>query len=197
MKAAMVVPRVWRGWFLLLACVLVTGCGSDADSPQPSPDDVKLEPPTASLPVAEDYVPAVYGGEKSLALMTTATRVEVYRVETPRGEAAEPAIAGFPIVAGPVTLEKKQRDALVRCLRDHENYEYELAEACQFDPEMAVRFATDESTLDVVICFKCEELKAYANGEPQHEADFTPGAAKLKAIAKQFFPKDPVILGLE
>ena len=138
------------------------------------------------------------------AVLAGATKVEVFRIDSDmRPEAwkhyPEDAkrIGGYPVTAQEADQGKRFADKLAGVLSDGRTYSTMYA-GC-FNPGVAFRVWKGDESVDVVICFQCENFYC---GPPQAEemenASFhgTPARARLVRLAKEAFPDDQDIQAL-
>lgn len=128
----------------------------------------------------------------------TETTHEAYRIDGMahmEGRAADGAerLHGYPVLAGPVPVDTagiaELRDVLIR----DDTYLWDVAKACEFLPGVLVRYREPGATLDVLLCFSCDELEVFADGKKAGHEDFDPRRADLVRIVKRLFPDDPQI----
>jgi hypothetical protein len=65
-----------------------------------------------------------------------------------------------------------------------------------FDPGVVVRFTDGGGVSDVLLCFKCEELKVITEGRSGPIVDFTPLAREYIELARELFPGDAALAEL-
>lgn len=106
-----------------------------------------------------------FGGRANVDLIRHATKVEVFRVQGDppmRRRPLDPALPtafGYPIIAGPVTLDRAAARRLAAATTDPDAYEYDLALACIFDPGYVARFTTGDTVTEVAFCFHCGQIE--------------------------------------
>ncbi len=102
-------------------------------------------------------------------------------------------IHGYPVTSHAVLIDSESQATLSRILHAPETYLWDSAKACEFLPGIALQLAADDITLDILICFSCDELVFYANGELAGHEDFDPRRADLLNVIKHLFPDDKKI----
>jgi hypothetical protein len=135
-----------------------------------------------SSQVTEDFPPSLRHllGEEICQLVSTAQRVEFYHLNAMMDYERNniPAmLRGIPIVAGPIQLDKAQKQALRLWLTEPGHYLIEdqgIAKRCFFEPESGFRFITDRDTTDILVSLNCLELRAYNQNTIRVE-DIDPG----------------------
>ena len=148
--------------------------------------------------LAERYRQQATGTEEVLALMRGSVEVEGYRVEPKRDlDHIGDQIGGYPIISGPVKIEVELSDMLVAELTNPSGYGWMYAKRCIFSPGIAVRFIADDSALDILFCFSCDELVIIDEEGELRKEDFDGKRARLVDIMKSVFPDDAEIQGLE
>jgi len=151
-------------------------------------------------PGGDPRIMKLYGGEDGYELIAipALAKINAYRVERIHGSptavpsqrtAIEPKkIGGATVMEGPVTPTAAELQQLSAILKDTSTYNWDESKGCIFNPDVAVRFAGHDTTLDVVLCFSCRQLAAYKNGELLGMEYFDDRAPALKALAKRWFP---------
>ncbi len=155
-----------------------------------------------------DPAPEVRGllGDRVLAVLDGATRVEVFRLKAdrvpqppgaPKGEDA----AGFPIVSTGKARDARFAARVAAVLRDKGTYEFDRPKGCILRPGVAFRLWKGKQSVDLALCFECDILVVVARdeaGKSVHRAskDFDPGRPALVKLARDAFPDDPEIQAL-
>lgn len=144
-------------------------------------------------------------GERTVAAIQGATRVEAFRVDPQRRPAgsdpAGPAIGGYPITATVGEQGQEFASALADVLLEDRTYQFEIAKGCIFSPGVGFRLWKQHQAVAVLLCFHCDELEvlwedpAGAAQRPEHE-DFDAACPALVQLAKLAFPDDPEIQAL-
>ena len=102
-------------------------------------------------------------------------------------EGQSKSLHGYPIVSGPRTIDLTDQRALQLILQSRDTYpEHAVPRDCAFQPCVAFRF-TEKSVVDILVCFKCTELRYYLNGEMIWQTYFKP--EELESLVKKIFPK--------
>lgn len=156
----------------------------------------------------------VFGGPSNVADLRSATDVEAVRLDddafrlnegerlrrgwtAPQTRGAPPdfrpherGIAFGPVVA--VTSEDATR--LSSALTTPGTY-MSGSSACLFSPGVLVRFWVDDRPIDVLICFRCEELAAFRGGRPVGPLTSFAQPPLLDAV-RRVFPDDEALRAL-
>ncbi len=139
-------------------------------------------------------------GDKVVAILQKPTKVEAFRIEPRQDDElkGDQQIAGYPIIARAKELDAKFTAKLVAVLHDEKTYNGQSARC--FDPGLAFRIWSDKEAVEVIICFRCTNLKVKLMGE-EEEAElvlhgFGPEIGPLTRLAKEAFPDDKAIQGL-
>ena len=116
---------------------------------------------------------------------------EAYEVTVPisadQKEGQSQSLHGYPIVSGPLTIDLTDQKDFQSILQSKDTYlEYAVPRDCAFQPGVAFRF-TEKSVLDILVCFKCAELRYYLNGQIIWQAYFKP--KELEGLVKKIIPK--------
>jgi len=138
------------------------------------------------------------GGPGAVALIAEpgrATTLEAYRIDGSFGRPPSdgPKIGEYPILAGPVALDDATRAELASILTDDGTYLWDLAKACEFMPGVALRFADATTRVDVLLCFSCDELQVWKDGEYVDGEDFDDRRPDLARIVRRLFPGDAAL----
>jgi len=116
---------------------------------------------------------------------------EAYEVTIPlstdQKEGQGMSLHGYPIVSGPLTIGSSDQKDFQSILQSKDTYlEYAVPRDCAFQPGVAFRF-TEKKVVDILVCFKCAELRYYLNGEVIWQTYFKP--KELEGLVKKIFPK--------
>jgi hypothetical protein len=132
------------------------------------------------------------GGDNIKRIITTSPEIEILRLGNSRRQTSSTKFA------------TSRTPDVIAALTDINNYGERYL--CEFDPGVTFRFATDEGTLDIVICFTCGEMRLYLNGSiikrdipwVGNQNSFSPAARRtFVALAQTAFPDDPQIQSLQ
>jgi len=136
----------------------------------------------------------LFGGSENLAVVNAATHVEAFRVslQPAAGPTSQPWLkdAGWQLLSGPAVLNDNQRTRLRGILNDVNTYDFRMAKACMFHPDVAFRFTSGARDVSIVLCFTCDELMIRANGAATGVEDFDSQRPALLRLAKELFPYD-------
>jgi hypothetical protein len=175
---------LWRGamvrfrFLVLLALVVACGCAAGKGHPD----------------------------TRTKAILAGATRVEVFRIDgkndppgpTPRAP-GDPTVGGFAILSRGEDRGQEFAARLATILLSDTTYSDRFA-SC-FWPGVAFRVHRGEECIDVIICFKCQNfyLGPPADRLVSETASFagSPAGPRLVRLAKEAFPQDKDIQGLE
>jgi len=162
----------------------------------------------ASKSEAKDNKPVVSAkvkkhlGEKTVGLLTGATKVEVFRVNTTTPLEDDKTVAGFRITATGPEQDAKFAARLVSVALNEKTYAWNIAKGCEFSPGVAFRVWNGEESVVIAICFQCDQVQITAfdkngkAGKPVYgESD--PGRAALVRLAKAALPDDKDIQALK
>ena len=122
-------------------------------------------------------------GRKILAVtssMNSQASCVVYRLEDsyPSSEEAkkEKYLHGYTILAGPIDLSIENRKALHSIIESRSTYvENAVPVDCSFLPGVAFCFDDKQNRVDLLVCFTCNELRYYLNGEIVWQSYFDSG----------------------
>jgi hypothetical protein len=143
----------------------------------------------------------IWGGvsRSATSILRNGDRVEVFRVSPKRVEVGAPGtISGYPILAVGKEQGPDFAARLGKVLRS-----WSVARSskkCGLLPGVAFRVWAGDQALEVLVCFKCDDLWPHVVGEPGEPHGetlaFDPVRADLLALAKEAFPDDSKIQAL-
>ncbi len=138
----------------------------------------------------------LYGGPSAVDTIQNATSVQAYRLPSPSLHVEK--LADYTMSAGPIEIPPATVSKLRAVLMDDSVYLWDVAKACG-EPDYGVRFQFQkgEDKVDVLICFKCNMLGVYHNGDAVEYEDCDNGRSQLIEIAQELFPGDAVIQSLK
>jgi hypothetical protein len=168
-----------------LAFLLVAGCST----PGPGEHDNRLE----ALYGSADAYDLVAGNRASGSV--TAYKIDGRQGAT--GDRGSGEIAGYGIVGEVVDVSDDAAAALAAVLGDDATYDWDHQKGCKFQPGVAFRWEKRRTTVDVLLCFSCDELEIFLDGEAVGYEDFDAGRARLVRIVKDLFPHDAEAKTLE
>lgn len=143
----------------------------------------------------------IWGGvsRSGTSILRRGDRVEVFRVSPKRAE--EPGsktIGGYPIISVGNEQGPDFAARLGTVLRS-----WGVANSskkCAFEPGVAFRVWRGDRALEVLVCFKCDDLWPHVVGESgtlsEEWLEFDAVRPDLVALAKEAFPDDPAIQAL-
>ena len=133
-------------------------------------------------------------------------QVEVFRIANSRGHRGDSLFHAHPPWSATHVLLAREdppsRDWLERLRRllaspeSHRAYPPGVVKLCGgFDPGVVVRFTDGSGVSDVLLCFKCAELKVITDGRSGPIVDFAPLAREYAGLALEVFPGDAGLAG--
>ena len=147
----------------------------------------------ASCKEDQEFWESVIGKPVYSAVGTTLANgsCEAYKVtvtiSADQKEGQSQSLHGYPIVSGPRTIDSTDQKALKSILQSKDTYlTNAVPHDCAFQPGVAFRF-TEKSVVDILVCFKCSELRYYLNGEMIWQTYFKP--KELEGLVKKIFPQ--------
>jgi hypothetical protein len=144
-------------------------------------------------PAAADHIRGAVPGTS-----VTAYRIDgMARIE---GRTGGKSLHGYPILAGPVQVDATSQAELADVLLSDDTYLWDISKACEFLPGVLFRYESGgsaEATVDVLICFSCDELEVYVGSKQTGHEDFDPRRKDLVRIAQRLFPADKAIQKLK
>jgi hypothetical protein len=164
--------RSWLGSMVAVVLALTSGCTSRTEAYE-----------------------TVFGGEDAAAAVRDATTVEAYRLVAP--SYFQQTLDKYEMASGPVPVPANLADQLKQLLLDPGSYDFTIAKGCVPDHGVRIEFVHKGRKIDVLLCFECQILSVYDNGEAVGGEDFDRINGQLVSIVKQLFPQDQVIQSLK
>jgi hypothetical protein len=141
-------------------------------------------------------------GERTLAVLRGATRVEAFRVVADRDpKADEKQVGGYPVTATAKEQGKEFTAQLAPLLLDERTWFSKRQYKC-FEPGVAYRLSDGKESVEVIICFKCRDLRLTTRDADGKEVQKAFGHFEdalfepLAKAARVAFPDDKEIQGL-
>jgi hypothetical protein len=118
---------------------------------------------------------------------------QAYRVDEIFPDEATPqdenALYGYNLISGPVIVKGDVRKKLSSIIEDPATYlPNAIPTDCFFRPGVAFRFKDKKARVDLFVCFVCNELRYYLDGEIISQFYFKP--QKIVSLVKELFPED-------
>jgi hypothetical protein len=138
-----------------------------------------------SSPESKQNVYEIYQSDEVLEVINTPDTVTANRLEhwEPESDTEPPyEFHEYKPVGQPVTLTEKNSEALVAILLNPDSYEWETAKDCFFLPGYQVRFSRDNSIVDVLFCFNCDQLRVYLDEQTIGGKDYDDVSRKLRRV---------------
>jgi RNA polymerase sigma factor (sigma-70 family) len=147
-------------------------------------------------------------GDKTIAILKGATKVEVFRVdpkdhvEPTKDDDKDKRFGGYAITLKGDDQGEKFAHKAAALLLDRDNFVLNAAKGCKFSPGVGLRFWKGKEYAELLLCYQCSELKVVAPDPMAQEVespmvDFDKGRAAFVKLAKELFPKDEAIQGLK
>lgn len=141
-------------------------------------------------------------GDPAIALLRKANKVECYRILPEQSPNAKEAIQGYPIISKGKDHDVLFAGKIATQLLNPNTYRFGDRKKCEFSPGVAFRLWHEKTSVDVLICFSCDELEVIftvtGQEKPKIAHEDCDGArAELLKLAKVAFPDDKVIQGLK
>jgi len=144
----------------------------------------------------------VWGGvdRSTSSILRRGERVEVFRIDSKYDKNTTDGICGYKILA----VGKEQgTEFAVRLSEVLRRWGVaRSSKKCGISPGVVFRIWSGDKAVEVIICFKCDDLKTHLVGTPDdgaltgHLLDFESERADLLALVKEALPDDPVIQAL-
>jgi hypothetical protein len=102
----------------------------------------------------------------------------------------------------PVGLSPEEIQGFQNLLKNPKSYRWGFGRTCIQDYGVLLNFRSQGDTVHVALCFKCNMLGAFEGdddsaGQINRESIFDPMRPQLVALAKEIFPNDKEIQGLQ
>ena len=150
---------------------------------------------------AEDpRVVKLYGNLANFSALTHAKKIEAFRIKHVMDGSRDQGrkrIRGYPILSGPVAVNKKLSGELGQLLQRKSTYDFARDKGCEMTPGVAIVFKHQQIQVELLLCFECDQLEIYVGNKNTGYEDFDPARPQLLKIVKQIFPKDPTIQALK
>jgi len=144
----------------------------------------------------EEMKKKAFGGADNFELMNVASTVTACRLK--HEEAAGRYVEPSEYEEGDfTTASSAQVDRLKTVLADPTTYLVGGAKTCGHPIYgVRLRFQAHDGTIDLNLCFKCDDLAATRDGKLVGAADFHRARRKLVTLCKELFPNDAEIQNL-
>jgi hypothetical protein len=138
-------------------------------------------------------------GDTVISSLTSATKVQVFRVSDSGGLRPDPAKAiASDFVRGEAgkQLDAKDLEALRSVLYDAKSFRFEQdVSKCRFMPHLSFQIQTGVGTMEALVSFTCSQVlfilgKPGGRWVPQGTFDLKPARKKLIDLAKVTLPQD-------
>jgi len=101
-------------------------------------------------------------------------------------------VHGFFILSEAQPMKDDARKALSQILlKPNACFEHAVPVDCAFRPGIAFRFTNGTIEVDLLVCFSCNELRYYLDGNSVGESYFK--SPEILALTKKLFPDDKKI----
>ena len=158
-------------------------------------------------------------GDKAVRILSAPTRVQTFRLVSlderrggvPTADSSisattSPATAPAQLHQWPVSGTGPDQDAafgarVAAALFNPRSYQFNSAKGCIFDPGVLFRVWSGSEYADMAVCFACDEFQLIlpeADGKTRKVGeDFDDNRPAFVRLAKEAFPNDPQIQGLQ
>lgn len=104
-------------------------------------------------------------------------------------------IANFEVLGQPDALTADQATTLTKLIADPSAFAADGEATCKFRPGVALRFGADSDTIDLLVCFACDEVATVPLGQGIQQLALMPQSSRdtLLDLAKAALPKDEAI----
>src|SRR5258708_42170 len=151
-------------------------------------------------PTQQDVIQQVFSNQKNFNAITASQQITaqlLHKID----DADQTRLIGYHKDA-PVPVSSEQIQKIKSLLQNPSSYRWNIGNACIPDYGVLFTFHSDQRTVRVAICFKCELLAVFEgeddNGKAVSEDRiFSPMRPQLVTIAKSLFPNDKEIQGLK
>jgi hypothetical protein len=142
---------------------------------------------------------AVFGGEAGLSVLEKPGKVEAYRLDTSQSPPIDSEqLQDYPVDLGPVALSQQRVVQIQESLLHWSSYDWDDDPVgCILLYGVRLDFTRGNDRLQIMICFECDILSCWLNGQLAGGGDFDPIHAELVRIVKAIFPSDAEIQALK
>lgn len=132
-------------------------------------------------------------GRTGVVVLRQPTKIEAWRIQGGRGA---------PQTALPAKeLDIAVAQQLAAILLDSGTYDFESAKACTFDPAVGFRIWHDKRSIEIILCFHCNQLKLVSPDPlstkyPSRIEEFDNARPAIVSLVKQVFTGDTEIQAL-
>lgn len=143
------------------------------------------EPPPA-LQHPRELLARKAGGERVLRVLEAPDRASAHLVrEAPGGNSDDLEVVDSLVPVGGPTLAR-----LATTLADPASYQFVVVPGCGTTWHVRLRLEKGDDVVDVLICFRCSQIKLLLAGQTAGWLQFGPGRAQFAELAREMFPKD-------
>jgi hypothetical protein len=167
-------------------------------TPASSPTSSRLAPlPVGPPETPQQLLVKLFGGQPTFDIFLQPKTLQAYRLNG-HNRVTPPAkgIDGYEILSGPVAVSEEHAGELQKILTDPDIYYWDPhpgIKGCEFAPGVALIYASEKGSLDVLLCFGCDQIRTYQNGKIVGGKDFDKVRAAIVAVVKKMFPDDAEI----
>lgn len=113
-----------------------------------------------------------------------AYQIEGFYAEAKRDE--DKKIHGYPIISGPLEMSPVDQKVLFSIIKNKSTYlDNAVPQDCFFQPGVAFQFNHQKRLVDLLVCFKCMELRYYLDGEIVWQTYFRDNG--LEGLVRELF----------
>jgi hypothetical protein len=129
-----------------------------------------------------------------MIVMRAPTKIEAWRIHGGNGQAETPSNVK--------ELDNALARQLADIMLDPNTYDFNSAKGCMFEPVAGFRIWHDKRSVDVILCFHCNELKLISPDPvskryPSRVQGFDKARPAMLRLVKQAFPDDREIQDLK
>ena len=169
--------------------------GAPAATPASSPTSRRPTPlPIGPPETPQQLLVKLFGGEQAFEIFQQPKTVQAYRLNGHnRVSPPTKGIDGYEVLSGGVAVSEEHAGELKKILTDPDIYYWDRAKACVFSPGVAIIYTSEKGSLDVLLCFGCDQIDIYQNGKRVGGEDFDKAREAIVAVVKKMFPDDAEI----
>ena len=139
-------------------------------------------------------VAILFGPSQVLDAINSSTNVTAYRL--PENSYNRAKLDEYKMLSGPISLSSDTQARVRSILLDPAMYGGPST-ACVPDYGVRFQFRHNGKDVDVLLCFKCDILGVYEDGDARRIEYFTPGRTQFVTLVKELFPDDADIALLQ
>lgn len=141
----------------------------------------------------EREVLTAFGEHRAIDAFKNATSFAAYRISAHADAGEHVYVNEYDIISQTENIDDDYGHTLQNIMLNGDSYSMDSPISCSLQFSLGIRCFYDEDTVDILICFNCDAVNVYYNGEFSGGGILKSGRRQLLAIAKNLYPDDPLI----